>query len=101
MIVNMAAWPKGFIDEYITLAKARALENQVFFISSCLTGKINSLYSFGGNSMVIDFHGKIISSVNEEETVLQAEIDTDIMKQYREQMPVLNDIKEYYQILEI
>ncbi len=101
MIVNMAAWPKGFIDEYVALAKARAIENQLYFICASLTGKINDLYSFGGDSMVVDFHGKIISSLKEEEKVLQAEIDTDIMKQYREQMPVLNDIKENYQILEI
>ena len=36
VIVNMAAWPKAFTDEYVTLAKARAIENQIYFISSCL-----------------------------------------------------------------
>ena len=101
IIVNMAAWPKAYIDEYITLAKARAIENQIYFICASLTGKINEMYSFGGNSMVIDFHGKIVAGLNEEETVLQAEIDTDIMKAYRQQMPILGDTKKDYQTLEI
>lgn len=100
IMVNMAAWPKSFTDEYVTLSKARAIENQSVFISCCLTGKINDMFDFSGNSMLIDYKGKIIASLNEEEKVLTAEIDLDEMKQYRVQMPILKDTKKQYQILE-
>lgn len=100
IMVNMAAWPKAFTDEYVTLAKARAIENQTMFITACLTGKINESFNFSGNSMLIDYKGKIIESLNEEETVLVCEFDLDEMKQYRKQMPILKDTKKQYQILE-
>ncbi len=100
IIVNMAAWPKAFTDEYVTLAKARAIENQLMFICSCLTGKINESFDFSGNSMVIDYKGKIINSLDSQEDVLYAELDIDEMKQYRKQIPILKDTKRSYQILE-
>lgn len=99
-IVNMAAWPLPIVDEYEVLARARAIENQTFVITSLLTGKINDKYNFSGNSMVIDYRGHIIAKLEEEETILQAQIDTDTMVQYREQMPILSDTKKTYQILE-
>ena len=100
IIVNMAAWPKSFTDEYVTLAKARAIENQIYFVSSCLTGKINETFDFSGHSCVIDYRGKIVSSLNEEESVLCVDIDIDEMKQYRKQLPILKDTKLKYQMME-
>ena len=99
-IVNMAAWPEAFADEYVTLAKARAIENQLYFLTSALTGKINQEYNFSGKSMVIDFRGKVVAELERQEAILQAQIDIDLMKQYRQQMPILYDTKRSYQILE-
>lgn len=100
IIINMAAWPKAFTDEYVTLTKARAIENQTMVVSSCLTGKINESFDFSGNSMAIDYKGKIIEKLNEEEAVLYAELDIEEMHQYRKQLPILKDTKRSYQILE-
>lgn len=100
LMVNMAAWPLDFIEEYKTLSKARAIENQTFFINASLTGKINEDFLFGGNSMVIDYHGNIINEIGREEKVLTTFINLDAMKEYREKMPILNDTKKTYQILE-
>lgn len=100
ILVNVAAWPKAFTDEYITLAKARAIENQIYFVSSCLTGKINESFNFSGNSCVIDYRGKTVSKLSEEETVLCVDIDIDEMKQYRKQLPILKDTKSKYQMME-
>lgn len=100
IIVNMAAWPKAFTEEYVTLSKARAIENQTMFICSCLTGKINESFDFSGNSMIIDYKGRTIAKLEDEEKVLCAEIDLEEMYQYRKQMPILKDTKRSYQILE-
>ncbi len=100
IMVNMAAWPKAFTEDYVTLAKARAIENQTSFISSCLTGKINESFDFSGQSMVIDYKGKVINKLDEEEAVLYAELDLEEVHQYRKQMPILKDTKRSYQILE-
>lgn len=100
ILVNMAAWPKAFTDEYVILSKARAIENQTAFVSACLTGKINESFDFSGNSMLIDYKGKVIASLNEEEKVLVCDLDLEEMKQYRKQLPILKDTKKQYQILE-
>lgn len=100
IIVNMAAWPKSFTDEYITLSKARAIENQLYFISSCLTGKINESFYFSGNSFITDYKGRVIAKLDDEEKVLYKEIDIEEMKQYRKQMPILKDTKQNYKITE-
>ncbi len=100
LIVNMAAWPKSYIDEYITLAKARAIENQIYCISCCLTGKINDSFNFSGNSFIADYKGRVIAKLNEEEKVLFKELDIEEMIQYRKQMPILKDTKPKYQLTE-
>ncbi len=100
-VVNMAAWPLGFYDEYETLLHARAIENQMYYISSCLTGKINDEYAFSGNSQVCDYRGRIIAKLAREEKALYTEINTDEMKEYRQKMPILSDTKSEYKIMEI
>lgn len=100
IMINMAAWPLDYIEEYKILCQARAIENQTYFICSSLTGKINENFNFGGNSMVIDFHGRIINKLDREEKVLTSFIDLGTMKEYKEQMPILKDTKKQYQILE-
>ncbi|MBQ8887573.1 MAG: hypothetical protein IJY61_07735 [Candidatus Gastranaerophilales bacterium] len=100
LIVNMAAWPKAFTDEYVTLVKARAIENQIYLVSSCLTGKINETFDFSGNFFIVDYRGKVVASLGEEEKVLYASIDIEEMKQYRKQLPILKDTKLKYQIME-
>lgn len=100
IIVNMAAWPKAFTDEYVTLSKARAIENQIYFISTCLTGKINESFDFTGHSFVTDYKGRIVAQLGEEEKVLYTEIDVEEMHQYRKQIPILKDTKLKYQIME-
>ncbi len=100
LIVNMAAWPKSFVDEYLTLAKTRAIENQIFFITACLTGKINETFKFSGHSMICDYKGRIIAELEEEEKALITTVDLDEMKQYRFQMPILKDTKANYKLTE-
>lgn len=100
IIVNMAAWPKAYTDEYITLSKARAIENQCYFISCCLTGKINESFDFSGNSQVCDYKGRVIAKLDREEKVLFVKIDTEEMHQYRKQMPILKDTKKEYKLME-
>ena len=100
LMVNMAAWPKNFMNEYEVLAKARAIENQTIFISSMLTGKINEDFNFTGNSAIYNYNGKEIAKLSEEETVLKVELTLDEMLEYRKQMPMLKDTKKAYQILE-
>ena len=100
LMVNMAAWPLNFYEEYKILSQARAIENQTFFINACITGKINEKYDFSGGSMIINHRGVIIDKLDREEKVLTSCVDLGTMEEYREQMPILKDTKKQYKILE-
>ena len=100
-IVNMAAWPEGLFYEYETLLHSRAVENQIYCISSCLTGRINEEYRFSGHSEVCSYRGRTIAALEREEAALCCEISLDEMREYRRKMPVLNDVKKEYKIREI
>ncbi len=97
-IVNVAAWPQSFMEEYISLTRARAVENQIYVVCSCMTGKINDSFNFSGHSMVIDYKGRYVDKLEREEKVLTSFIDLNEMKEYRKQMPILEDTKKCYKL---
>ncbi len=86
----VSQWPKERIEHYITLSKARAVENQMFVVccNSC-----SSAYDtvFGGNSCVIDPFGKIIVRAGESQRLIDAEIDFSLIDTIRKSMNVFTD----------
>ena len=91
IIVCPAAWPYPRLEHWITLNKARAIENQVYFISVNQVGKTNGARVNLGHSMIINPWGDTIASTGSEEAVMMAEIDLDMVRKLREEFPVLND----------
>jgi predicted amidohydrolase len=91
LIVCPAAWPYPRIDHWLTLNKARAIENLAFMVSVNQCGK----YEFGranlGHSMVINPWGEVIASAGSDEGVMMTEIDIDMARQIRKEFPALND----------
>lgn len=92
MLFVVSQWPDKRIEHLKTLAKARAIENQMFVVvcNSCgNTGKVQ----FGGNSMIIDPWGNVLTSADENESVITADCDFDIIKEIRNSINVFNDRK--------
>lgn len=91
LIVCPAAWPYPRLDHWLTLNKARAVENLLFMVSVNQCGK----YDFGrtnlGHSMVVNPWGEIIASAGSDEAVMMTEIDLHAVKKIRDEFPVLND----------
>ena len=97
ILFNCAAWPKSRKDHYITLAKARAIENQSYFVALTQVGLIkNEIYNLG-NSLCVDPLGKVLFEMDENvEDVKTFEID--LKKQYdlRNEVKTLKDIHKEY-----
>jgi predicted amidohydrolase len=93
LIVCPAAWPYPRLDHWLTLNKARAVENLIFMVSVNQCGK----YEFGrinvGHSMVINPWGEVVASAGSNEGVILTEIDLDMVKKIRDEFPALNDRK--------
>ena len=86
-----SAWPEVRKDHFITLLKARAIENQVFIVSANRVGNDEGIV-FAGNSLIIDPYGKILSQGSDyEEMVLSSTIDFRLIEQSRKQISALKE----------
>jgi predicted amidohydrolase len=90
VLVIPAAWPARRVEHWRVLARARAIENQMFVLACNATGSQGGL-AMGGHSMVIDPWGEIVAEAGTEQTILTAEIDPALVAKTREDFPVLRN----------
>ena len=100
MLFVVSQWPKERIFHLQTLTVARAIENQMFVVccNSCGTaGKT----VYGGHSAIIEPFGKTLVLAGENEEILTAECDLQILNEIRNSIPVFRDRRsELYKIKE-
>jgi len=87
----VAEWPLSRIEHWKTLLRARAIENQAFFIAVNSVGTTGG-ETFGGCSAIINPWGETIAeSGSGNEALLETEIDLDEVQQIRKRMPIILD----------
>lgn len=91
LIVCAAAWPYPRHEHWVTLNKARAIENLCYMVSVNQTGKVTLSRNNIGQSMIVNPWGEIVASAGSDEGVVLSEIDLDKVKNIRDEFPVLND----------
>lgn len=86
VFVVPAAWVRGPLkeDHWLTLLKARAIENTVYVAAA---GQSGAHYSAG--SVVIDPMGVVIAAMGEEAGVASAELTSELLAAVRERNPSL------------
>ena len=92
LIINIANWPDTRIDHWRTLLKARAIENQCFVAGVNRVGNDVKLH-YNGYTSLFDPMGKEIVVVENKEMVVTAEIDTKYVREIREKLPFLKDMR--------
>jgi omega-amidase len=96
LLINSACWPAARNSVWITLLKARAIENQSFVAGANRIGTDGAGIKHCGNSMIIDPYGEIISSSGPNvEEIITAEISTGELSAFRKKFPVLKDADEF------
>ena len=90
LVILPAEWPHPRLEHWKILSRARAIENQCFFVAANAAGT-QGRYTFCGHSAVIDPWGEAVAEAGEEETVLTATIDLDEVARVRERFPALKD----------
>jgi predicted amidohydrolase len=86
-----AQWPQPKGDILFTLARARAIENQLFFVVANRVG-IQGKYEFCGKSGVFAPDGEVIALGSEtEEEIIDVEIDLDYVEKYRNDIPAMKE----------
>jgi omega-amidase len=85
-----AQWPHPRLNHWRTLVQARAIEDQMFVIACNCVGETNGTVFFG-HSMIVDPWGELVCELGEVETMLTVQINTDVVNDIRDKMPVLED----------
>jgi deaminated glutathione amidase len=85
-LIVPTAWRRGILKEsqWLTLARARALENTCWLIGSAQVGG-----AYCGNSLVVDPMGTVVARLGEESGILVAEMPPERVSAVREKLPVL------------
>jgi predicted amidohydrolase len=83
-------WPQPRLAHWQTLLRARAIENQLYFVACNRVGVTDS-YEFFGRSAIIDPWGEAVIEGGEDQALLTAEIDLAEVNRVRARIPVLDD----------
>ena len=91
-ILLTSGWPTPRIEHWDVLTRARAIENQTWFIACNEVGTQGD-YVLGGHSVVVDPQGAVVAHGGSAAEVLYVDIDPGAANAWREKFPVLFDIR--------
>lgn len=91
LLLYVANWPEARRSPWITLLKARAIENLCYVAGVNRIGIDGRGINHSGDSIIIDFKGDVIKNLEYEEVILQAEIDKEELDSFREKFPAFKD----------
>jgi omega-amidase len=84
-----AQWPSSRREHWLTLLRARAIENQIFVIACNRRGRKNAL-TFSGDSCVISPWGDFLLQA-QEKSFATCQVDLSLVETVRAQYPFLKD----------
>ncbi len=92
LLVNAANWPQSRREAWITLLRARAIENQCYVAGVNRIGIDGTGISYSGDSMIIGPKGEIIAAAEQDSGCLvSAEISPGELSEFRSRFPFLDD----------
>lgn len=100
LIIVAANWPEARKEHWITLLKARAIENQCYIAGINRVG-VGDGIKYSGNSLIIDPLGNVVSSCRDNlEGLIIGEIELSMVTSVRESFNLKFDRKEalYYEL---
>ena len=95
LMVVIANWPQSREAHWLTLLRARAIENQTYVVGMNRVGS-DPQVAYGGHSLIVGPRGEILAEAGSGPQVLSAEIELAPLLEYRQQFPALNDIRNEF-----
>lgn len=93
IITVAASWPKSREEHWITLLKARAIENQCYVIGINRIGFGDGL-EYNGKSIFVSPDGKILNEVNSNEMLIIEDLKIEAIKEVKERFDIKKDRRE-------
>lgn len=85
-----AAWPKIRNHHWVTLNRARAIENQFYLAAVNQAGRSGDT-DYAGASLLLDPWGEDICHLESDEDIAFGRVDTDVIQEVRTQINVFRD----------
>jgi omega-amidase len=95
LITVSACWPARRIDHWVTLLKARAIENLAYVIGVNRCGR-DPYFDYPGRSVIFDPHGQLLADAGNEEGWITADLALGTVQDWRAQFPALRDARQDY-----
>ena len=89
LVLVPSAWPKARIDHFLSLLKARAIENQCYLVGANKIGRHDSGIPYGGRSSVWGPWGEKLGELGSRPGILSVELDLSRVAEIRRQYPFL------------
>jgi predicted amidohydrolase len=90
LLVTAAAFPNPRSEHWKTLARARAIENQIPHVACNRTGSAPD-HTYFGNSMIIDAWGEVKANAGDRECIIVGDLDLSEKDEIRKDIPVFED----------
>ncbi|MGH9278292.1 MAG: nitrilase-related carbon-nitrogen hydrolase [Acidimicrobiales bacterium] len=90
LFVVPANWPASRREQWRTLARARAIENQCYLVGVNRVGEGDGV-TYAGDSCIIDPIGRTLVEAAEVETILVADVDAEVVAATRRRFDFLSD----------
>ena len=87
LLINSASWPHARRDVWITLLKARAIENMVYVAGSNRIGTDGAGIKYSGDSMILSPKGEVLASAKDTESVITSDLSITDLKSFRKKFP--------------
>ena len=96
LLINSSNWPEARRDVWLTLLKARAIENQCYVAGVNRVGLDGLDINYSGDSMMIGPKGEIIASAElYRECIVSCEISIEELNEFRNKFPASGDADSF------
>ena len=89
LFVVIANWPAARVDHWITLLRARAIENLACVVGINRAGSDPHL-QYPGSSLIVGPKGEVLAQGGDEPCIVRAELDLEALRQWRRDFPALS-----------
>ena len=96
LLLCNANWPKARRNAWVSLLKARAIENMAFVAGVNRIGVDGYKLEYSGDSHLFDTLGEDLKVINNHSEILQFEIDKENQNKEREHFNFLEDRDDFY-----
>ncbi|MZP65361.1 MAG: nitrilase, partial [Bacteroidales bacterium] len=96
LLINSSNWPEARRDVWLTLLKARAIENQCYVAGVNRVGLDGLDINYSGDTMMIGPKGEIIASAElYRECIISCEVSIEELNEFRNKFPASGDADSF------